>query len=89
MSRRDEFLASMREKWEALRQRVEGLASRIEAGSLADLRAELEVVHTRLASAMRAGAELGEEAMRSLGAAMERLAAAVRRAEEGDRRASD
>ena len=85
MSRRTEFLAAMREKWEALRDRVEQLASRVQAETLADLRAELEVVHGRLAAAMRAGVELSEEAMRSLGSAMERLAAAVKRAEEGER----
>ncbi len=84
MSLQREILEKSRVRLQELKERIEKLADRLDETTLRDLRAEAEVVREKLQSGMRAGVELGEEALRGLGQALERLGAAIKRAAERD-----
>ncbi|HFD16126.1 MAG TPA: hypothetical protein ENJ38_07475 [Rhodospirillales bacterium] len=82
MSVQREFLEKSRRRLQELGERIEKLADRLDDKTLADLRAEAEVVREKLQKGLRAGVEVGEEALRSLGQALERLGAAIKKAAE-------
>ncbi len=86
MSVEREILEKSRARLQEFKERIEKLADGLDDTTLKNLRAEAEVVREKLQSSMRAGVELGEEALRSLGQALERLGAAIKRAAEGSER---